>query len=261
VETAQTIGRRLNHHLGAAYDVVALGQPGWGPREELTALRASGRMLEPDHVVLLFLPFNDVRNSSPVLHERVSGGRDLDHLRPGWTNLRPALLWFESSTLNQLVAHRLARFREGSPDFVPLDYLVYQDPPDAEWEAAWKEAEALLLAMRDVARELGASFLLVSASTPHGVLGREEGLQQLLAAYPAMEGRSWDLDLPNRQLADFAETNGIPFLSLEPTFREETRRGASLHFAYDGHWNAAGHDLAGRLVAGWLRRRSISRSG
>ena len=41
-------------------------------------------------------------------------------------------------------------------------------------------------------------------------------------------------------------------LALEPDFREETARGATLHWSHDGHWNVAGNDLAGRLLAEWI---------
>ena len=39
----------------------------------------------------------------------------------------------------------------------------------------------------------------------------------------------------------------VPFLALEPIFREETAAGRRLHWKYDGHWNAEGNDLAARL--------------
>ena len=52
--------------------------------------------------------------------------------------------------------------------------------------------------------------------------------------------------------AAIAARNQIPFVALEPHFREATRAGSVLHWRYDGHWNPAGNDLAGRLLAGFI---------
>ena len=110
----------------------------------------------------------------------------------------------------------------------------------------------LLLATRDLTRHIGARYVIVSASTPHGVLGKQEGLGRLQKIYPGMRDRQWDLDGPNRRLAAFCQANDIPFLNLEPEFREQTEKGQRLHWKFDGHWNAAGNDLAGRLIAEFI---------
>ena len=110
----------------------------------------------------------------------------------------------------------------------------------------------LLLATRDLTRHIGARYVIVSASTPHGVLGKQEGLGRLQKIYPGMRDRQWDLDGPNRRLAAFCKANDIPFLSIEPAFRRQTNKGRRLHWKYDGHWNVAGNDLAGKLIAEFI---------
>jgi hypothetical protein len=85
------------------------------------------------------------------------------------------------------------------------------------------------------------------------VYGAEEGLERLRGAYPAMRNRSWDLDGPNRELKEFCGEEGIPFLSLEPLFRQHLRdHGERLHWRYDGHWNPRGNDLAARYIAEFI---------
>jgi hypothetical protein len=246
----QTVGSRLEHHLNAAggrtWEVVILGYEGWGQREELEALEKYGPSTRPAVVVTLFLPFNDFRNNSPELDEigkREMRGDELPASEvPG--------LFLEWSVLNRLIAHRLAVARARSPETeVPVDFFAYATESDPVWERAWDMTEALLLETRAAATELGAEYLIASASTPSGVLGAKEGLEFLLENYPAMRGRSWDLDLPDRRLAEFCAEKGIPFLAMEPTFREEMRAGQLLHWRYNGHWTAEGNDLAGRLLA------------
>ena len=262
VPVPQTVGQRLQSHLNAAADepweVVAVGRADWGQREQLDALHAHGARIEPALVLTLFLSLNDVENNSPLLQRRAKeqmASGDVQY-RPGWARRSademPWLRW-PGSALNRLISHRLAliRVRRGAhgPESIPLDYFVYAVETDEVWREAWEETERLVAGARDAARELGASYAVASASTPQGVLGPEAGLRQLIASYPAMGDLEWDLDLPDRRMEELCRRNGIPFLTLEPTFRTEKAKGRTLHWRYDGHWNADGNDLAGKLLA------------
>jgi hypothetical protein len=132
--------------------------------------------------------------------------------------------------------------------------MVYRRNYESKWEDAWLQTEALLLETRKASREVGAdSYFLVSASTPQGVHGADEGLRILERSYPAMKNFSWDLDGPDQRLHRFSKKNNIPFLLLEKRFRALTReQGAELHWKIDGHWNAAGNDHAGKLIGEFI---------
>jgi len=75
------------------------------------------------------------------------------------------------------------------------------------------------------------------------------------------EGRDRDYDQmgPNNLLGGIAGRTSTPLLDLTPTFREAGRaRGAApLYFAHDQHWTAAGHELAARAMADWLKRSGL----
>lgn len=258
VRRANTVGQRLQVHLtreaGRGHVVYSIGKPGWGQRHQLPALREYGEALDPDWVVHLMLPFNDIRNNDRNLHaqslrqsvteRRTSAG--LGRMRAADA---PALL-FPGSVLNQLVSHRLGLLMSQKPIDIPLDYAVYDQTPDPTWARAWETTFGLLDEIKAEADRLGARFLIVSVSTPHGVLGAEEGRRQLEAAYPALVGRDIDLDLPDRRVAEYARGRGIDFLRLEPIFRDRSQgdRGA-YHWEIDGHWNAKGNELAAELIA------------
>jgi hypothetical protein len=258
-----TVGRRLETHLNdrgpTEYEVVALGQAGWGQRKQLQTLQTAASAREADWVITLFLPFNDVRNNSDELEKAARDQeQQLRQKRPGWIVL-PArnapLLVFRWSVLNQLISHRLAGWTgRAHTGGIPLDYLVYQREPDDRWQFAWANTESLLVAHRDHAQRLGARYAVVSASTPHGVVGVEAGLRLLLRTYPPMQQGAWDLDGPDRRLGQICAAHGIPMLALQPPFRSATvDEGHRLHWRYDGHWNAAGHDLAARLIADFMQ--------
>ena len=262
VSVEEIVGQRLQHHLDlnskGRHEVLSIGTPGWGQREELRELRRLGPRLRPDVVVMLFLSFNDVRNNSPELQalalEQLDG---MARFRPGWSNFtREEAVWLllEGSALNRLLSHRLtlagAARRSGE---VPIDYMVYATESDEPWRRAWQETESLLSEMREECERLEARFAVVCASTPHGVQGAAEGLEALLSAYPSMKGRSWDLEGPDRRIAQWCESAGVPLLRLEPVFRRiQEQEQRLLHWRFNGHWNVDGNDVAGAHIASFL---------
>jgi hypothetical protein len=271
VPIPETLARRLAHHLNevspGAHDVVVLAGAGFGPREELNLLKRHGREFEPDLVISLFLPDNDVIVGSPALvDERREQLRALLK-EPGPTMFRieaddARFFFVRCSELNRWISYRLTlvsirRTREE----IPTDYGVWAKEPRATWEEAWRTIESYYAQTKAAAAELGAEYALVSATSPWSVRGAE-GLEQLMSVYPAMRDREWDLGEPEQRMARFCAERRIPFLALLPTFRSETlERGRQLHWRYDGHWNAEGNDLAGRLIAEFIEVIDGSASG
>ena len=91
--------------------------------------------------------------------------------------------------------------------------------------------------------------MVVSASTPQGTQGADEGIEILRRSYRAMKEGSWDLDTPHEKLERFCWANGIPFLSLELRFRQIVQaEGTALHWTLDSHWDVEGNDRATRLM-------------
>lgn len=257
----RTVGQRMEAHLGPGWDVVSLGIPGWGQRQQLDALQ--GVEIPVDVVVTLVLPFNDVRENSAELtaaQERFSAA--LPRRRPGWFHLPldalPAML-LPGSKVNQLVSHRISGWqarraaRSVGPATIPIDYFVYVQPPHPVWEAAWRTTEALLAEQVAWARGRGAQPLLAIASTPHGVLGAEAGRALLVESYPGLGELDLDLEAPARRVAAVGAALEVPTVDLQGPFEARTAAGATLHWPVDGHWNAAGNDLAGALLADAVR--------
>ena len=259
VRVFETVGQRLEHYLnaesaGQRFRVVSVGVPGWSQRDELEGLREAAELLEPDLVLTLFMPGNDVMGNSPDL-ARINKEQllALRGFRRGWRwfpREAAPLFWIEGSALNQLLSHRLGSRRETRENrVIPVSYLVYAAEYDEVWERAWAETERLILEAREFTRRRGIGYAVVSASSPEGVHGAKEGLRRLERAYPAMREREWDLDKPDRRLAQICSRHGIPLLLLEPAFRDLTAEGRRLHWRYDGHWNADGNDAAGERIA------------
>jgi len=253
----QTVARRLAHHLEktlpGAYEVAALGGTGYHPYKELKFLKRHGEALDPSLVVTLFYVGNDVTQlmAAAARLQLVRQGAlpaNFHLARFGAEDARYLVL--PGSALNRLISHRITLAeRKRSAHGVPINFLVFQSPPEPAVERGWQVVERALLETREEAARLGADYAVVSASTPFGVLGKR-GLARLRDSYPSMREGEWDLDLPDRRLEEIAASHGIPFLALQPLLRRETEAGGpSLHWRYDGHWNAAGNDRAGALIA------------
>lgn len=54
-------------------------------------------------------------------------------------------------------------------------------------------------------------------------------------------------------MRDLAEERGWLFIDLLQPFQEKAFAGEILYYIYDGHWNQAGHDLAGQVIADFMR--------
>ena len=270
-------------------EVINFGQSGFGSTQELLALRHRVWKYSPDVVLLAVVTGNDIADNSPnyrqwyffpyftyqdgklVLYNR--------HTREGWdvftesekTIQKVWRLWLkrwleDNSRVFQLIRYshkraavqwnKLSKRRQaaaalGGPE-PGLSDAVYREPDQAVWQEAWKITEAALLLMRDEVAAHGAKFFVVVLT--NGVQVHPDPLNR--ENYARWIGVP-DLLYPDRRLAEFCRREGIPILLLAPAFQEyATKHQVFLHgFGNSlgtGHWNQAGHRLAGKMLAEWL---------
>lgn len=97
------------------------------------------------------------------------------------------------------------------------------------------------------AREAGARFAVgLVPSVAHVYFG----------PVPELEKRRFDA------VREWADGSGVPALDLVPCFREAFEKtGRWYHYRHDKHWDAAGHALAARCLAGRLRGEGSIQTG
>lgn len=61
----------------------------------------------------------------------------------------------------------------------------------------------------------------------------------------------------NEMMKDFCAEAGILLLDLTPALRRQIEQGNSMYFSDDAHWNTAGHDLAARELAEFLKQHRL----
>jgi lysophospholipase L1-like esterase len=281
VQAEATLTRRLEALLstgqGQTVQVVNAGVMAYGTGQEYLLLKHEALRYHPDLVVVVFFTGNDVADNSyridwqGELHRRpffvITDRGELRQLPfqfeprqdEGWLERlhRESLLFgkLETVELAKLSPPALAAGGSGHGDevgdrlYVQNTLGVFSESSTGPWEEAWQVTEALLEAMREQAAANGAGFLLVNAPTPFEVY--PDHWDNLLRRYE-LPATGWDLDGPNRRLAAIAARQGIRYLDLRPALREAAAAGPRLYYRYDGHWTAAGHELAARTLAGAL---------
>jgi hypothetical protein len=137
-------------------------------------------------------------------------------------------------------------------DEVGIDNLVYSEPRDETWREAWLVTEALVVRMRDEVERRGARFVVATLS--NGIQVHPSASAR--AAFVRRVGAT-DLFYPDSRLRALGEREGFAVFNLAPELQAHAERhGVFLHgFGADignGHWNAEGHRVAGRLLAGKL---------
>ncbi len=134
----------------------------------------------------------------------------------------------------------------------PVPFFVYQTPPPPEFVAAWQLTEAIISRLRDEVTQRGSRLVVVLVSAPEQL--DPSAWAQTVTRYPDMQGVSWNLMLPNQRMGAFLERAEIPHVDLLPIFRESAAQAEQppLHFRYDQHWTADGHDLAAAAIAEFL---------
>lgn len=258
--------RRLEAKLAAGNEppvqVVNAGAVGFGTGQEYLLLRHEGVRYQPDVVVLLFFSGNDVADNSQRLDyapirvlkpyfEIDSNGalRQLPFTLPDLAASRPG-------PLRQWLRQRSLLFNKLDPDelgtvptergYVRSILAPYSDQGSADLDAAWSVTEALLSATRDEADAAGASFVLVNVPAPWEI---DPPFWEMMRSFFDLPADGWDLDRPNRRLAEISARRNLTYLDLRPALQAALPDQPRLYYRIDGHWTSAGHDFAADALA------------
>lgn len=251
-------------------EVVAAGVASWSTLTELGWFRRNGKRLQPD-AVLLMLDTTDVAGDSFYAHRLVRDGRG-----------RPLLIRRGERYLElPLPIHEfLCRV---SYTYRVFDRIMIKKLPKTKWDYGyWDDGDDVWLPARppeEVPQEKyeQAWSLTREALRTFRDLLDEEGIPWMVVQYPIGAEVDTDAWMPGRHTADFpdgiiaprrfeyfsrvAKEDRLPYFSLFEAFSKD-KRPARLYLPRDGHWSAAGHEVAARAVAaeilrrGWIRKEN-----
>ena len=265
---------------GKNVEVLNFGVQGYGTAQELMTLRHQVWQFSPDLVLLGFYPGNDIRNNyKPLEHDhfrpyftRENGEWAIDDSFKTMTQLErdyystsrvdylPRWL-LESSRILQLIrrAEAQAKQRQFERDYEQTNINFYKEPPDENWEEAWKITEGLITLIRDEVREQGVDFMVFTISDSFQVHPKPEKRQEFMEKYDIE-----DLFYPDKRIQALGEREGFTVFRLaEPLQKEAEKMGECLHgfenaLPCEGHWNRQGNRVAAELMANQICRRITS---
>ncbi|NVK12667.1 MAG: hypothetical protein HWE35_00640 [Rhodobacteraceae bacterium] len=220
-----------------AVEIINAGVPGYDTSQQALYLERLYGSLQPDIVLVSFMT-NDLFVNEPIQRAPdgtetargdaraviAQGGRKRSSLQA--VTLLKRLLMENDSTYVRLylMTPRAAFFTLPASDLVQRKMAATQ---------------ALLRRIREFCANRGAALLVVSVPQ----------LFQVFAAAADSPPQGVIPDLPEQVLADFAASEGIPWVSLLDTLAQSYQRsGADLYHRYDGHLNAAGNRVMAEAV-------------
>ena len=249
---------RFTAEYGAGrVQVVNAAVSGWSTAQEVRYFEDEGRLFQPDLVLLMVYPTNDIGHNSTTREE------------PGQARDRPYFALREGQDLELLAFEphtadtgerldRLARRTVLLYDVMQYGVLgksaqdvdaaqkasitdVYRVKGDSRFNYGWKVTAALFHRLRDAVATSG-SLVIVGVPARWQVLDDE--WRKMLADF-RLKPAKYAPQRPVGKLAKAADAAGLPSLDLYHHFRSEVERSTErLYFSDDPHWTPAGHQVA-----------------
>lgn len=254
---------------GQPVEVLNFGVGGYGTAQQLLVLQNDVWVYDPDLILLVMFLGNDLKDNVALLNQRSeyayyiynNGQLEPDPNFPEKKLLHLRQVFGYSSNYLRVLGvlnmmWKTARLQIRQPpvvdatwDEVGIDKAVLKPPTSPIWHEAWQVTEGLLTLIRDEVKAHNAELQVVTISTsitvnPDPALRAE--LQQLL--------NRDDLFYPDQRFESFARDEAIPILSLGPPFQAHAEQHQVFLHGFEngnlgsGHWNQAGHQLAGELI-------------
>jgi hypothetical protein len=274
---------------GHDVEVINFGVSGYGTAQELITLRNQVWQYSPDLVLLAVTTNNDISDNSQALKKtnqipyfiwrdeklveddsflQTRSFQSRNNLlgRAGrWfrDHLRLVQAFQQGAFALRVMREQRAAAKSSQPekstnapqisvtpaDELGVDNLVYREPSDPVWVNAWTVTEQLIRTMRIEVESKGAVFAVMTLSNPPQVLPASASREAFLQRVGAK-----DIFYPDNRIGQFCRHEGIAVGTLAPAMQQYAQQNnLMLHgFGKDignGHWNVAGHRIAGQLAA------------
>ena len=254
-------------------EVLNCGVSGFGTAQELELLKQYVWEFEPDIVLLAFLTGNDISDNSPVLSNNpvrpfyriqqdslVLDNNFLSHptyiaANSFWGRTKTALI--NSSRCLQLARQSWTQLRQ--PKLQNQTTIengldpIYAPPTTSEWSEAWNVTEKLLETIHAEVRKHGKQFYVVTLTNSLQVEPDKD-----LRARQQQTASITDLFYPDKRIEAVGNRNGFKVTTLAPQMQQKAEQTGTYYHGFPntklgtGHWNEAGHQIAGEIIASEL---------
>jgi hypothetical protein len=271
--------------------ILTLGAPSWGPLNYTEAIKQFGLDKKPKRVIMLYFEGNDLFNTEQYLERQATGMSwkeyDFSHSTLWDQLIMPHMIqyWVQKifPDVNATPPHYrypvTASTEAGPIQMVLKDFQLLPMSADYDTMAKSDEFAAIKQSLVDIKQQVeaqGGQFLLVYVPSKEHVYWSRiwdptdvNNILERTVTVKLSEGDhghfvweptylSYDTFNANHNaqeklVTDFAQSNGIEFLNLTPTFWEQGIKHGELYNYADPHWNQAGNDLAAQTIADYLK--------
>lgn len=225
----------LDQHL----DISNMAVGGWSQVEEYAALKKHLDTYNPDQVILMMYPQNDIWEN----YERIEN--------PTWRDTRLEVAPFGRTVMSSLYqSESIKNLLYDMNVLHPFrQFSVFKSTYDKRIERGWAHTKHLLQEIRNLVLDSKSTLGVISAPSPWQVDRKWRrswrGVGEDFAPNATRRmflKEKMDMEKPVRLLSDFLSREDIPYLSLFENLRSHHRRNdESLYFETVDHWNPEGH--------------------
>ncbi|MCX5873459.1 MAG: SGNH/GDSL hydrolase family protein, partial [Deltaproteobacteria bacterium] len=234
---------------GKRFEIIALGNSGFGQRENIDVLRTQGAKYDPD-LVILTLCGNDFCDDDPELKRQMilTGGSITPRVRRLAHHGYLALA-FMAKRMEDIARNRI----EISPEL-----LQWSRDENPRVEAAWLRSLDYLKASRDLCEARGIAFLVL-------YLGSEIEVQYELDPKGAIAGLksmggphgtiNWDISKSMKRVRSYCEKFHINLACLVGPLAEAQGRTGKVVFS--DHYSFFGHEAVAKILTCFMKEFTI----
>lgn len=265
------------------YEVISAGASAWGPAQELIYFRSEGKDYQPDLVLGIWYPANDLMDLLPdhrMTFEGMNCYSPYFAMCDGQFDPEP---WFSAPGLaptqascsagKKAAASLLNRLYLNSRLYQHLEPLLmkYQprvkyafnfspwlNMPDPSLAYAYQVTDGVYADLAREASQSGAKTALVIVPLKEALYYEldQSSRLEIEARYPELKGAN--PRLPNQNLIELMTVRDISVLDLQPLFLAHLKSGGGVLYGdVDSHWNRPGNQLTGELIAQWLIEQQL----
>jgi len=224
---------RLNARAGdhPRVEIIKAGIPGFFPEPERILLEHYGLPFAPDLVLVAFMPNDLIDTYRGVDALTFTKTGDLTTREAARLGDSAAWLYVHSHLLRILLQAHVSRRVARHTAWIGTVYA-----PGEAFEDQWRKVEPEYLRMRELARSVGASLVIVHISDN----------------LPGLRHRGD----PAARLAAWCAEHGIPFIDTLPAM-QRAEVAERLYWPRDAHCNAAGYRVIADVLYDELTRRAL----
>lgn len=247
---------KFNNFLPANFEIIRIGEGGWGTAQEFLALKYEGIKYNPDFVILAF-HYNDVLDN---LSDKPLGDKDSKTTRPKFDLIDNKLvLRFEpmKDKLTQKIKRYLLHHSAVLVKILLLKRIllmnyygilkeeikqpIFYDEYSQNIEVGWEITKAILKEINKLCKKHHAKFIVFPISNKQHFYFKE---QKFLLNDKII---IIDNQKPFRILKDFCNKNSIEYIN-SLNIAKNLYEGKSLLFKTNDHWNEYGHEFMAKIL-------------